>query len=317
MDGCLDRILAAQVAMVRGAESHQFALDGKNWLPPRVDGVWLSDGQYDIMHMHGIETVPLVRSLFDINIEGFLGDVVLGGSYLRRGTLDRPITVAQAAKQMGCDANKVEIGNQYSFLNKTDYFFLQNRGRRFIYGYIELLASCGVRHRMPFYDNRLVEFSYSLPDALRFGSRIYNRMLLHRFPAYYKSIPWQKTGVPIGYPDKIVKLIYFEKRVRRKLSSLIHGLVTYPDYVDYDRWIRDEPARSFFTKLFSNPDALYPAYLPRETIKSCWDNQLAGKNNSQKLCRYATFEIWLQQAFEKKFRPDRFLSSHCEQVATT
>jgi asparagine synthase (glutamine-hydrolysing) len=167
---------------------------------------------------------------------------------------------------------------------------------------------------MPFFDNRLIELAYSLPDALRFGSRIYRKMLLGRFPDYYKSIPWQKTGVPIGYSDKLAKLVHYGKRVRRKLSVLTEGLIANPyssqGYANYDEWIRNEPARSFFGKLLSNPDALYPAYLPREAVKSCWDSHLAGTNNSQALCRYATFEIWLQQVFEKKFRPDRPVSIH-------
>ncbi|SDT59630.1 asparagine synthase-related protein [Bradyrhizobium canariense] len=307
VDGCLDRILAARAASVRGAVSHQFALDDRNWLSPRVEAVWLSDGQHDLMHMHGIEAVPLIHGHFDVNMTGFGGDSTIGGSYLRGDALDCQITAERAAKFMGCNPSRLEIGNQYSSLNKLDYYFLQNRVRRFLYGAVALSTPLGLPSRMPFYDNRLIEFVYSLPDTLRYGSRIYRRMLLSRFPEYFGSIPWQKTGVPIGYPDKLTKLIHYGKRVRRKLSVLTGGLVANPYHLhgfsDYDEWIRNEPARSFFDKLFSNPEALYPAYLPRETVKSCWDNHLAGKNNSQKLCRYATFEIWLQQAFEKKMRP--------------
>jgi asparagine synthase (glutamine-hydrolysing) len=303
--GCPDHILAARAAAVRGAAHYQFVLNKQNWLPPRLRGVWLSDGQYDLMHMHGIEAVPMIRGLYDINISGFLGDAVLGGSYLRREALDHPITTGQAAAQvMRRDPNKFEIGNQYLSLHKTDYYFLQNRARRFVYAALDLAESGGVPSRMPFYDNKLLEFAYSLPDALRYGSRIYRKMLLLKFPAYFKSIPWQKTGVPIGYPDSLAKLFNFEKRVRRKLSTLSGGFIANPlsSYENYADWVRSEPNCYFFDQLFSNPKAIYPAYLPRKVVQSDWNNHLAGQDNSSKVCRYATFEIWLQQIFEKKFR---------------
>lgn len=307
IDGCLDRVLAARAADVRGAVSHQYEMNEQNWLPPRINNIWLSDGQHDLMHMHGVEVVPLVRNHFKINISGFGGDGTIGGSYLRKDALDCPITAERAARFMGCNPDRLKIGGQYAALNKLDYYFLHNRVRRFLYGAVALSTPMGLPCRMPFFDNRLIEFVYSVPDTLRFGSRIYRKMLLRKFPTYFKSIPWQKTGVPIGYPDKFTKLIQYERRVRRKLSVLTGGMMANPyksnSFADYDQWIRNDPARSFFGKLLDSPDALYQAYLPKETVKSCWDRHLAGMNNSQALCRYATLEIWLQQVFEGRLRP--------------
>ena len=101
---------------------------------------------------------------------------------------------------------------------------------------------------------------------------------------------------------------------RRKLSVWTKGILANPyashGFADYDDWIRSESARSFFGRLLNNPDAIYSAYLPAETVKLDWESHFAGKNAAQALCRYATFEIWLQQGFEKKMRPFLFVRSH-------
>jgi asparagine synthase (glutamine-hydrolysing) len=311
-DGCPDRVFAARAAAVRGAENHQFELDESNWLLPRVEGVWLSDGQHDLMHMHGIEAADLIRRHFKIDMSGFGGDSTLGGSYLLANALDRPISAETAAEIMWCDPDRLAIDERYKSLAKADYYFLQNRVRRFVYGGVVLSNSEGLPCRLPFYDNGLMELAYSLPDALRYKSHIYRRMLLNKFPDYYKAIPWQKTGVPIGYPDWFTKVVEYGRRGRRKLSRLTGGMVADPyasqGFADYDGWMRSEPARSFLGKLFRNSQARYAEYLPVEAVESCWQSHLGGKNNAQVLCRYATFEIWLQQVFEKNMRPAKLES---------
>jgi asparagine synthase (glutamine-hydrolysing) len=307
LEGCQDRVLASRATAVRGAQSHQFALDSQNWLGPRIESVWLTDGQYDLMHMHGVEAGPLILEHFEIDMSGFGGDATIGGSYLRENALDCSITPERAAAFMDCSPDRLRIGDQYSSLNKLDFFFIQNRVRRFLHVAVVLSHSVGLPCRLPFVDNRLMEFVYSLPDALRFKSHIYRKMLLARFPQYFRSIPWQKTGIPISYSESRAKLIHLGRRIRRKLSKLSKGLVQDPfasqGFSNYDLWLREEPARSLFDELFTSPDALYPKYLPRETVTAMWAEHLSGKNHATMLCRYATFEIWLKQAFYGKYRP--------------
>jgi asparagine synthase (glutamine-hydrolysing) len=79
VEGCADRVIAARAAAVRGAAIHQFSLDETNWLLPRFRGVWFTDGQSSLMHMHGIEATEVESALADIVLNGFLGDGVLRG----------------------------------------------------------------------------------------------------------------------------------------------------------------------------------------------------------------------------------------------
>jgi asparagine synthase (glutamine-hydrolysing) len=106
IDGCADRVIAARAAAVRGAANHGFSLNANNWLLPRFKGVWLSEGQTSLLHMHGLEAAALESELFDIALNGFLGDVVLGGSWLARDALDHPITPELVGRFIGRDPRK-------------------------------------------------------------------------------------------------------------------------------------------------------------------------------------------------------------------
>jgi len=171
-----------------------------------------------------------------------------------------------------------------------------------------VMMSDYIETRIPFYDNKLLEFSYSLPDSMRLKSHIYKTMLLRKFPEFYRRIPWQKTGDPIGMSDNVAKLLHLIRRVRRKVSrysgGVFHDALQFYEYVDYPDWLRREPARKVFSALFNHPKAIYPQYLPRSRVKFAWNEHLRGLDHAEELCRYLTFEIWLQQAFEKRFRTE-------------
>lgn len=303
---CDDILIASMVTKIKGAQHHIYELNHENWLMPRIKGVWLTDGHMDLMHMHGIETQDFVRQFFDINQNGFAGDLILGGSYLKnRRCLDREVTKELVAEILNCEVGMIDNCAFYKGLNKMDYYFLQNRVRRFTFAGTKLSLSM-IENRKPFYDNKLIEFAYSLPDSLRFNHHIYNLMLIKWFPEFYLNIPWQKTGVTINSS-------YFKRfaiRVRNKIAKeVISGLFKLGikvgnnrGYVDYPNWIREEPARSLFQRILSNPNALYCGYISKKNVLTDLRLHLEGKDRADILCRYLTFEIWLQQVFNGEYR---------------
>ena len=50
----------------------------------RIDKIWHSDGLFNIMDMHGMEFNNLYKKYMDINLNGFCGDAILGGSYIKK-----------------------------------------------------------------------------------------------------------------------------------------------------------------------------------------------------------------------------------------
>jgi asparagine synthase (glutamine-hydrolysing) len=274
--GSDDIYIAAMVAKVKGAEHHVFEIDQKNWLTPRVQGIWWTDGEMNLLHMHGMGTVFRSRDLMDINLSGFLGDALLGGSYLG----DKLFNLQQ----------------KYN-----------NRGRRFIVLGPKYFSNV-VQTRLPFFDNSLMDLTMSIPEYYRTNSNIYNRTLLLTFPEFFASIPWQKTGYPISAHHQKVAFMSIVKRARNKFYRVFGKYIQYKynknqSYTDYNLWIKAEPARSYFQEILFNKLAIYPSYIPINKVTSELQGHLNGDADySDNLCRYLTFELWLQQAYNQQYK---------------
>ncbi len=294
--GCDDIRIARLAAKTKGSAHHVVTIDAENWFSDRPKGVWWTDGQLNLMHMHGIEALDSVERP-KINLHGFLGDVVMGGSYVKeRGDLEGLQSSELVAKQMACEPDHIENWEDYKSLDSAEYYLIQNRGRRFISGGTRMCAT-SIEQRKPFFDNELIEFLFSLPGFLRFRSCLYNEMLLHTFPSYFKTIPWRDTGVPIGWPRGLAWAAVQSRKVKTRFIS--PGCV---GVADYPIWLRQDPARSFSNNLLRNSEAIYPDYIPRERVEADWESHLSGADHADAVCRYLTFEIWLQQVFEGRYR---------------
>ncbi len=272
--GCDDITIAARAARVRGVVHHVVEITTDRWLAPRFCGIWWTDGQLSLMHMHGIEGQDPARKFFDIQLNGFLGDALLGGSYL-----------------------------DYS---DDDILLSKNRGRRFVANGPRL-GQVYYSVRKPFFDNTLMEFTVSIPRRLRKNSYIYKKMLMKYFLEFYQFIPWQKTGMPIGCSAPRVTAQRFVRKVKNlyRQEAMRLGLSAPRDtrnYTDYPNWIRRDPARRVFEDILQNRSALYTEYVPAEKVRAALSDHLSGADCAAELCQYLTFEIWLQQVFEGRFR---------------
>ncbi|MBD0320095.1 MAG: hypothetical protein ICV87_07175, partial [Gemmatimonadetes bacterium] len=304
--GSGDVRIAARAARVRGVDHQVIELNAAEWLPPRVAGMWWTDGHENLLHMHAIGINEEIRRRFGINLNGFLGDMVLGGSFMPSAAyVDAEITPELAAGKLECSPALVPDLAAYRGLGKTDFFFLQNRMRRFTYSGTKY-SQVAFEHRKPFLDYELIDFAYALPDALRFRSRVYKTMLLQRFPALFHSIPWQSTGASIRHSRPVEYALRFPRRVayrvRRDLVRLGVPLQDTTTYTDYPGWIREEPARGFFHRLLASGDALYTEFIPRERVVADLEAHQRGMDRADMLCRYLSFELWLQQVYNGAYR---------------
>ncbi len=275
--GCDDVRIAAMAAGVKGASHHVVELNEANWLQRRIPGVWFTDGQNDLGHMHALVSVVEQRKYFAVNLNGYLGDAILGGWYQ-----DDP---------------------KWSLCQKID-----NRGRRFINEGTRLTNNF-VHNRLPFFDNRLMEFTYALPGRLKAASRLYCRMLLATFPDYFRSIPWQKTGVPISRPQWWSSSAHLSRRIISKLqrnsARLRLPVNGTRDYASYPEWLRRGTARVLVESLLMNPNALYPQFISADKVRKSWANHVRGADRSSEIFRALTFELWLQQVFEGGYRTEQ------------
>jgi asparagine synthase (glutamine-hydrolysing) len=274
---CDDIRIASQVASLKGTIHQNCYLDKAAWLDKNVAAVWATDGEIALLDTNGNEFLSFIEGYIDICMNGFGGDALHGGSFLG-------------------------MKNQHVTTTDDPYGF---RGRRYIRQGFRFDQSFYIV-RFPFYDNKLIEFQLSIPEKLRKKSYIYNKSLLNNFPAFFKHIPWQKSGIPISYPTSIGKIISNGKKASSHILRVAQrcGLPVKDtrNYVNHLHRTLDEPGRSFFNELFYDRNAHYGNYIKREKIITLWENHLGGKHATTLVNRYATFELWLQQIFEQKYR---------------
>lgn len=307
---CLDIQLAAQVSRVRGATHHVYEISGATWINPvTLYDVWRMDGESGFAQVVGSRAHGRYLAEAPDRLNGMGGGLIPGGIKLTRDTLDLPITQATMGRILSGYKGFDEDVSKYADLRKMEFYVHDNRSRRYQGGAIHTARTHGEIH-VPYMDNQLVEFVLSLPDSLRLDRYLYRVMLLRFFPAYYESIPWQYTGVPVNFPTPLERLRRLPQKARRVFFQYTRkwGWTQYkrndPRYTILDtmRWLREEPTRSFAEHVLFNPQAIYPNYVSREETLDMWQRHQRGENFNRRLVYRMSAEVWFQQLFEGKFR---------------
>jgi len=274
---CLDLCIARRVAEEKHATHHFVEINAENFLKGRAAGVWWIDGESNLFDLHVAGLLPRDREFFDIVFDGFWGDTIVGGRHIR-------------------PTGSHEIDK------------LNNRGRRLVINgprFLNTWLEC----RLPYCDNDLVDLAMSLPHEIRANSDVHKKMLLRNFTAFYDYIPWEHTWLPIGFPRVPAQGRFFRQKWIVKWFFMafwrkVQAAYRSTSYVDYDSWIRQEPARAFLQSILRSKSALYPEFVPREEVLLRWNRHLTGHDAARQILAYVTLELWLQQVFEGKYRPE-------------
>lgn len=266
-EGCADIAIAHKVTTLRPSQHIVQSIDSKNWLTNRSDGIWVTDGQISMLHLHGIEQIDAIGTFYNVELNGFLGDALLGGSYAR-----------------------APGGEIVQYLN---------RGRRLIATALTI-GNLAYSTRLPFFDNDLMALTLSIPLKMRRNSFIYNQMLLSAFPEYFQNIPWQKTGLPISRTGAVWDALRFSGKCTSKAASMLH-LPLGKNYFDYASWIKKEPAWSHFNALIGSDNSMIYEYISQESVRAVLKQHNSGKDRSDLLCKYVTAEVWMRQFFRSEW----------------
>ena len=297
---CDDITIAQQViAKVPNWKHQAFYFDSNNWFDPRMDRIWNTDGMFDMMHMHGSEFLPEVSNHVNINLNGYLGDAVVGASYFRGGGFSDTRISNQVAKNYYKDFfGENSLNNDFYNNNHIDPYLYMNRGRRFInYGTLNGLSQ--LDQRIPFFDNNIIELIFSIPDEYRMHNRLYTEFVIKFFPDFFNDIPWQKTGRrvgltgPVSFPQKIVKKI---SHIPCKLGIT----KSKKEYTNYPTWIRDDGVQTRIKDLLNDKKSYSTELLGEDPIKRYLTPHLAKRANySNEILRIVTMEVYFKRVFAK------------------
>ena len=238
--GSDDVTIAKSVSKKCNIPHSVFYVSEKNWMDAREEAVWHTDGLLNYLHTHLHFCLPEMTKHSPFMLSGFLGDVVFGGSYLIRGELDSypSESILQESPALSKVVENIALKDPYYQFAGSDPLHIYNRGVRFISMGSDMVEHHGIEPLHPFMDNDLLEFLYSLPDNYREDSRLYRAMLIKYYPAYFGSIPWEKTGRVISKEEtpEINNVI---------LKKIVKTFKKKKKHVLYTKWLRVEASRSF------------------------------------------------------------------------
>lgn len=297
--GCGDIEIAKQVInRSRNWHHEEFNFSADNWFEPRIEKVWNTDGMQDMMHMHGSEFLPNIVNKVGINLNGYAGDAVLGGGFLYSVPWNKRVTNSNSKSFYKRFSHLSDIDSDFYNIEHVEPHLYMNRVRRFtVYGSVNALS--WLDQRKPFFDNKLVELVFSLPDNYRANNRLYSAMLQKFFPKYFMDIAWLTTGKPVGVIEKPSIPTRAIRKGTRIFKRLVGMQSAQRGYTDYPTWIRNEKLAAQLEDLL-NPETARYTLLVKEDLSKHWLEphlKSTSVNNSNQILRAATIEIYLRKAF--------------------
>ena len=106
-------------------------------------------------------------------------------------------------------------------------------------------------------------------------------------------------------------------RVARRVGAKKLRRARNDNFHDYATWLRQEPARTALNAVLTNPSSIYPEYIDRKNVVEDWRTHQSGGDRSRRIFQYLTFEIWLQQVFNGKFRKGMNDTDDFEELSST
>ncbi len=183
----------------------------EDWLTARTRHIQSTDGLAALGDLMHVETVSVQAEEMHVHFSGYIGDAICGPTFsdIER-TEDLYRTLPYYGTELGMSG--AEAHERILQLVRD----LNGAHPRWAVYENKLPQSTNrwtaswrpwLRVRKPFLDYDLVDFWLGLPVTTRREAKLYERLLLARYPKLFRSIPHQKTGVPVLAP-----------RLRRELT---------------------------------------------------------------------------------------------------
>ncbi|OEF81410.1 asparagine synthase-related protein [Vibrio breoganii] len=300
MSGCVDIKIAKQILMNSKWNYKEYNFSGDHWFNSRIKSIWNTDGMQDMKHMHGVEFLDDLTKYIEINLNGY------GGGLLTGELIDK--------NNYNCEqAIKSKFGSDYFYLVDKDYDFYSDNYEAVIYmnrnrrctnmGTVNFLNK--IHTRKPFMDNEIVALLMGIPKEYRKDNRLYSTMLKKYFPDYFKVIPWQRTGKPVAVDD----FKNIPSRVINKIkrdTKRVFGIKSLQEYTDYNCWIRTKLVSEQLSSLLRYESSFYQRFTSVDFVDKYLQPHLESRfvDNSDKILRIATIELYFKKVFESEKRTD-------------
>ena len=227
---CRDVVYGAALARRAKRPHHWFPFADGRWVLEHAEQhLALTEGLHGWMHAHGMSTLEQARELFDVHLSGWDGGTTMGGRIgeyhtdpllrhapdeqtFRRGNYDAYCRVftwpgltdgeAEALFRRPGNPELAGLARQsfdeaiartarYQSPNRADYFYLSQHVRRSTNSMIVFQRSA-FEVRCPFFDYKLIDFLYALPEQIRATPALHHAVITRRMPQL-ALVPNEKT----------------------------------------------------------------------------------------------------------------------------
>jgi asparagine synthase (glutamine-hydrolysing) len=328
--GCNDARYAKQASRVAQTQHHFYPLLPDYLLSKAQEGVMLTDGMENCIHMHALATLREEAESAKIIYKGFMGDALMGYAITRPlwASFDkdnlafnhfkqyRSLGVTLFAQEQLVELLSPSIQRELGDIvferfrsallescsslpaNQLDYFVLRYRVPRMTLNGVELVRSRAVV-RLPFCDNDLVDFMLKVPPGLRYKRYLMKQVFIKAFPEMAK-ISTTETHAPL-VPCMRDSLIRMDSSIRWYLRN--HGLKSLPlkrrlPYADYNGWMR-MGLRSWVEKILLDQVTLERGYFQPQAVRNLVSEHMSGVNNADKLGVLISLELWHRLFLDK------------------
>ena len=299
--GCRDLIYAKKTAKKINCKHDCFEFT-PNYLEKYADqGVWITEGQIPVINFH---VLPYVNRLAkDGNftlLDGFAGDAVLGGNFIKSTWLNNPNTKVvadelwywrlndtvkslQSSELSSMVANSKEIFSsiyaEYQGETSMDLvmaFLMDNRVRRTTTGGAEIFRT-QFAVKQPFMDVDLITAINQVPHKWRKRHRLYVDVL-NKFAPDVASVAWQRTCLPpatpyvLSWSSLAVQRAYKEARKYLSLPDLIGN----DSPSQFGEWFQVE-LKSYVEDILFSERTYDRNILPMTSLEMAWSKHLTGE----------------------------------------
>ena len=308
-----DVVYAAELARRAGSRHRWFPMHDGRWVLEHTDLHFaLTEGMHSWMHGHGMSTLDDARRLIDVNLSGWDGGTIMGGSidfyqdalyrqapseldlaqrlfdaFCQRFTWPG-LTEAEATSLFGgsrdrgwdrlaFDSLREELAGtrQYRFERRADYFYIEQVLRRSLMNQV-VFARSAIEVRCPYFDYPFVEFMYSLPDSIRTTPALRRTVITRRLP-HLATVPHDKDDrLPHTNPVR-----YHAHALRQRAKNWIHrhGLPIFPArprlYADYEEYLRSD-LRSWAEDILFDSRTQERGIFDQDAVRALWDRHVSG-----------------------------------------
>ncbi|MBN2299134.1 MAG: hypothetical protein JXM72_11095 [Deltaproteobacteria bacterium] len=307
-----DRTFARQAAHLFETEHHDCDYLANNVSIRHEEGIRITEGLINYFDCHMLFHLHILQEHADVILNGYAGDLVLGGSYLRnawmsampetdlakrlfawRNTLVPENRLADAVPDLsGLDRDLYpsmlyhcmlsQLNGHMPVPDRTDRFFLENRVRRSTSMGTVLMREA-VESAACFFEYSLLDLITQIPYRLRHEHRIYRAMMKQSFPQAMR-VRWQRTLLPAyapSYMDLPAKAFLKGCRILEKRYGWPH-ISSRQSPVNFAQILRQR-LRPWMDSVIRDKHPACDEILKKDFCNKIWEQHLTGHDHTRLL----------------------------------